>query len=395
VEIQSDKDLVNAVQAHCSPTAKLLTPVQALNRRRALKVRSGDILRELGKASSPPHLRRGAFNATSQWAWIRYRWAFEKDQYGGLAVTSEALRLRYHHSTVFSEQVGIAFGLDVARKILRRSHVGAMVTFHDVDFVMEGVALQQVHVTTGSKRPDYIARVEELGGKVVYYAIECKGRRNYNPRDMAVQLATGASQVQHLRVGGLGLPSLIIGTSAGPNGIYVYALDPEEEGPSHQALDRVRPTPKPRVRQTPRGEEIDPEQFVERMAAAASAEVLLNAGLHDEAGDLLDQDIEAGDSTTPLMLGGQPFRGELFTAPVNGRLMTFFRGVHDSAVVHSRSRIGTSLRVDDLLIPRPLDLDEDTEALDVPNEADEQSDSEGVTSVDDSGFAVGAWYGNN
>ena len=279
--------------------------------------------------------------------------------------------------------------------------MGASVTFHDVDFVLEGVALPGVHVTTGTKRPDYIARVEEPGRRVLYYAVECKGRRSHNPKYMAVQLATGARQVQHLRVGGLGLPSLIVGTSAGPGGIHVYVLDPEDEGLSHAALDRVEPKAKPILRETAYGEELDTDEFVERITAAASAEILLNAGLYAEAGELLLEGLDVGDSSFAMTLGGQPFVGELFSVPIDGRDVTCFRGVLATAVDRARARDGAAPTIPANDVPRPLelgeeeDLGEEIESLADEDLIAEDPGLEGVTSVDDSGFTVGMWHGRD
>jgi hypothetical protein len=65
-----------------------------------------------------------------------------------------------------------------------------------------------------------------------------------------------------------------------------------------------------------------------------------------------------------------------------------------SAVSHARSRSGSALKVDEIAVPRPLDLEGDTDDEEAPvDDVLEDLDSEGVTSVDDSGFAVGAWYG--
>jgi hypothetical protein len=292
-----------------------------------------------------------------------------------------------HHATVFSEHVGVAFGIEVARQILASMYPGASITFHDVDFVLNGQDLRTVgFVATSRRRPDYIARIVR-GGVAIYHVVECKGRRDASRSKLIAQFATGTAQVHSLHAGGRVLPSLIIGTVAGHTGIHVHALDPDEDPPTFPISDDIRRVRAP-ISDFDEVVDLDPEVLGARMETVALAQPLLNAGLFAEAAEILGEDVGRGNAPDVVRLDitGVPHIGRQTVLPIGDRPVAFFSGV--DAEVIERARNGSARPVERLVAGRADGLMPDPETG-TGDDSDEEAWE--ASAPDDSGYRIASW----
>jgi hypothetical protein len=397
IPVLSSSTIAAEVQAKADPAAKTLSAVASLAPSRLLSLHAGDILRALGKVTTPPSLRMLPFEAAGQWAWTRYFWAFRRSVGGRLLLTPEAQGMRYHHSTVMSEHMGIAFALEVSRQVLKNANPGCSVTFHDIDFVLEGLDLTGTRVRVGAERPDYIARVVHPDGRATYHILECKGRREVNWNEQKEQLARGAKQVQSIRLRRRRWPSLIVSTIAGPSGIQVVAIDPPEDNPAHELPERVEPLRTLVITEMEGVEAFNEEELVNRIETMASAEILLEAGYFLEAADLLSiprSEISGIRNYSEIVeFEGKEYVGQSQLVPVVGERITFFRGVTNTALNRALNRkSGTEYPVLELPFP---EVEPEGEPIFDDEFSDEPALEWELTPPDDSGFVVGAWPTNS
>ncbi|MFE9206820.1 hypothetical protein [Micromonospora sp. NPDC007230] len=188
------------------------------------------VLHELGVATTLLDASPLA-QVARHWAHVRYCTTLTAHR-GHLALSRHAGNVVYHHKVTQSEQLGIGLALVVAKALLRRQHPGW--DFHAVDAevalkagFLDGVG--DVETTSKTKkRPDYILLGHHSSGRrsrVKIVILECKG--THQAASFAYgQLARAAVQVDALRVGGRGQPSLMVASCLSKTRITSYVLDP-------------------------------------------------------------------------------------------------------------------------------------------------------------------------
>lgn len=217
-------------------TAKAVTPVNRFTGGVGVPMRPGVALARLGELTTPP-LGVSTFWLASRWSWVRYFWAFEGRVAGSsLRLSAPAMGLVEHHRQLFSEQIGVALGLEaVLRHLLAGQPAGTTVEPVDAD---QALADQQVGgfgvaavKEAGKSRPDYFAVRRQPCGLVDVFAIECKG--TFAAKATCRRLAKAATQLETVVLGdpvppGGPVPPVPAGAAAPTGYITSAALNDKE-----------------------------------------------------------------------------------------------------------------------------------------------------------------------
>jgi hypothetical protein len=215
--------------------------------------------------------------------------------------TPDALALSLHHAAVFSEHVGVGFGLAVVEWVLKTMHgPNSYIVFHDLDFILAGATAKHVKIAapgSAKKRPDIIAEVRLSASKSIFYAIECKGTKA-GASDSRRQISRGLEQVHGLTVNGNPVPSFVVGSRYTASGIFVQIVDPKAKPPESNDM-RYATREEPLFKKLPHreGVDVDREEFAKRIAAASTSQVLLESGNSEIASSLSGEELAplAGD----------------------------------------------------------------------------------------------------
>lgn len=270
-----------------------------------MPVRPGVPLARFGELTTPA-LAASTFRWASRWTWVRYFWAFEPHATGkSLRLSAPAMSLVEHHRQLFSEQIGIALGLEaILQHLLVGQPNGTTVEPVDADAALGdqqvgGIALGS-HANAGKSRPDYFVVRTQPGGLIDVLAIECKG--TFSPEATNRQLAKAASQLQTVVLGapvppGGPVPPIPAGAAAPTGYITAAALNDEQitvelfDPPGDarwlgQAAPRTRRRAElPLVRRDDPSRDVieDPERFRRRLVDLVELRQLSVAGRTDAA----------------------------------------------------------------------------------------------------------------
>ncbi|WP_027928889.1 hypothetical protein [Amycolatopsis thermoflava] len=215
-----------------------LIPVPADEHRGSMTIAPWELLHTLGRATVLAG--QGSSRALSQhWSCLKYITTLHKNYQGRLELTDDGRDPRYHRKSVQAEDLGIAFALAAALRIVTRRHPGFHFEIVDADVALEaGWALRGAEVRAREStrlRPDYFLVGSKLGEPVRLVTVECKGSHG-KPEAQHGQLAKAAAQVHAVVIGSDGgepapPPSLLMATAlAGAGGIEMRILDPEGDG---------------------------------------------------------------------------------------------------------------------------------------------------------------------
>lgn len=243
--VVSDQDLADDVQkkaqervqkklpgAAAAATVRPVRQLEELNGSR-FPVRPCDLLHGLGKTTSAlPGLRLAgaggmpglmALRTSSQWAILRYLWAFA-DRRPRLGLSDLAAHVRFRQRALLSEQFGIAIATDLVERVLLPGP-GEVV---DADAVQYDPYLGGPLASLGDHKPDYFWYVHQDGKVTDVLVVEVKGNSGRR-RDTVDQLASGVAQVLvPARVAGARTRRLVIGTCLGGDKITASAVEVDE-----------------------------------------------------------------------------------------------------------------------------------------------------------------------
>src|ERR1017187_1440296 len=188
VKVTSDQAHATAVQNKLpasvpgKPSKDTLTEVDEVDG--VQHISPAEILLELAKASTPALLPPGMRDLSLRWAWLHYCWAFEAvvppPPIGKMRLSSAARDLAQHRKQVASDDLGVGFGLVLARRALEARFAPAITTAFDVEAIVKtpGVLSTWGIQHTGPLLPDYFIRVSSLAGGTPWssvWVLECKG----------------------------------------------------------------------------------------------------------------------------------------------------------------------------------------------------------------------------
>jgi hypothetical protein len=177
-------DEVRRVQPTKSSAYKAPTAIASIDPGVDFAMRPFDMLLELGAASVPPlpdHLR-----LASRWALLRYGWALAAPS-GPLSPLRLGVygdRLRYHHRTLLSEEIGVGLACWTCSELLGARWPEARLRRVDAEAALAPKAgpipiagTAGVTVKSDRKRPDYfwVAYDPRAATILEVVVLECKG----------------------------------------------------------------------------------------------------------------------------------------------------------------------------------------------------------------------------
>lgn len=283
VDRRFDLMLANGELDHAL-AAKASTPVPTLHAAK-LPVTPIAALHEFAEATlvagSDPLMRP----FTSLGSVLRYAGILDRAADGTLLVDAVAnANLRYRARGEFSEDMGIAFGITLAKQWARAAGAQGKLSVVNVDLIFAssspGYPTRRGAVTAGLQ-PDYLLREDLPGGGYRFWILECKGTGDTSTR--LQQLAKARQQTQALVLGGATLPALAVSTVSTVNGFTSYSIDPEAESPviypSDAAIrEAVIRIPAPTSRFDEWRHSFDPGMIAARAIAVSCAALALRSG---------------------------------------------------------------------------------------------------------------------
>ncbi|MEU6263073.1 hypothetical protein [Saccharopolyspora shandongensis] len=215
-----------------------LTPVLERENRHGMSVAPWEVLQALGRATALAG--HGSSRALAQhWNCLRYITALQANYQGRLELSEDGKDPRYHRKSVQAQDLGIAFGLVAAQRIMQQRHPDYRFDPIDADVVLEaGWALRgsgNVARENTKIRPNYFLVGQKPGAPLRIASIDCKGSHG-RPEAQHDQLARSAAHVRTVVIGeidegGGSPPSLLMATGlAAKGGIEVRLLDPDGDG---------------------------------------------------------------------------------------------------------------------------------------------------------------------
>ncbi len=231
-----------------------LVPVGREEHGREMVITPWELLHTLGRATILSG--QGSSRALGQhWGCLKYITTLRSDLRGRMELSEDGRDPRYHRKSVQAEDLGIAFALAAALRIVERRHPGYQFEVVNADVALEaGWPLRGAGVRSRENtrlRPDYFLAGFRGDDPVRVVTVECKGSHG-RPEAQHVQMAKASAQVNTVVLGDVNSdaappPSLIMSTSlAGNSGIEMRVLDPEGGGvlaiPEDRSLSLNGPT---------------------------------------------------------------------------------------------------------------------------------------------------------
>lgn len=351
---------------------KRLVPAAGLNTR--IQVRPIDALLRLSRATAlklPPRVA----SASKWWPVLRYLGAFTHVN-GQLAIDPTATAtLRENERRVFSEELGVGFGILLAERWCRNLGADGAISALDASIVLRKPRNNLTKV--GSLIPDYILRYTQrsLPGMSNFVTLECKGTRNVSTAPK--QLGHAMRQVDALRLNGSPLPGVGISTVTSSD-IVFRAVDP----PSDSAATAFSQKELQEARSREIAATIEQDKvFVDRDEYLKSTILLDNAALAAFGGDFTAARLWAPtsqlnrfpESHEPLhSIDNGRWRGRSLRVETATGEIEIFLGVASSVAEAMQSTDDRYVRTaqDEVLHElAPLDLDgDDDEALAIGND---------------------------
>jgi hypothetical protein len=230
-----------------------LAPVAEVKQRDGMSISPWELLHTLARATVLAS--HGSSRALAQhWECLRYVTALQANGQGRMELSSHGKDPRYHRKAVQAQDLGIAFGLAAAQRIMQQRHPDHRFDVVDAEVALEaGWALRGSGSTTREQtrlRPNYFLVGRKPGAPLRIASVECKGSHG-KVEAQHEQLAKSAARVQSIVLGdvdagGAPPPSLLMATGvAAKGGIETRILDPEGDGvltvPERLAPDLTRP----------------------------------------------------------------------------------------------------------------------------------------------------------
>ncbi|WP_143261943.1 hypothetical protein [Allokutzneria sp. NRRL B-24872] len=215
-----------------------LTPVKKSEHQGGMSITPWELLHTLGRATVLSG--QGSSRALAQhWSCLKYITTLQSNYQGRMELSPDGQDPRYHRKSVQAEDLGIAFALAAALRIVQVRHPDYRFEVVDADVALEaGWALKGVEVRSRENtllRPDYFLVGLKDGEPARLVTVECKGSHG-KVDAQHVQLAKASAQVQAVVIGDADNgaappPSLLMATALASNGgIEVRILDPDGDG---------------------------------------------------------------------------------------------------------------------------------------------------------------------
>jgi hypothetical protein len=271
-----------------SSTVDPITPLQLLQ----AMGRATSSLPSLSKAGAAGLPGVAALSMASQWAILRYLWAFDPPTWE-LRFSSIVKTVRAHQRSVFSEQIGIAVATVVVERLIHTAAVSPL-SIVDADALIDDEYLAALVGPLGRHRPDYF--FYSGGTTPALFVIEVKGTRG-SRASMVAQLARGLQQVSSVsRITGYRVRRIVIGTIATDAGMTAYAVELRDFDRDDQIRTAWRELASVRARD-PKPVSDDTPEF--NAAAAEQVPTTLDKAPVDEVLDL-------GEDARLLTVAGVP-----------------------------------------------------------------------------------------
>lgn len=255
VEVTSDdahaKDVEDSLGASTPGKRRPLTGVKEVHGYELIS--PAELLLELAEVTTPTLLPRRMHDLSLRWAWIHYCWAFDKVSRPPPAIekmrlSAAARKLAPHRKQVASDDLGVGFGLTLARRALEKRYKPATTEVVDAEELIAaaGHILSAWGIThTGRMVPDYFIKVSEpVGGKspLPIWILECKGTQGTGHLKQIRKGVTQVGTIKH-HPSGVPPPGIISATVFRETSTRVRIVDPpgDEDDPwaSTKTSDRI------------------------------------------------------------------------------------------------------------------------------------------------------------
>jgi hypothetical protein len=298
VRVTSDQTHAAAVQSKLpasvagKPAKGTLTGVDEVHG--VQHVSPAEILLELAKVSTPALLPPGMRDLSLRWAWLHYCWAFENaappPPTKKMRLSSAARDLAQHRKQVASDDLGVGFGLALARRALEARFAPAITTAFDAEAILAtSSALSTWGIQhTGPLRPDYFIQVSSLAGGTPWssvWVLECKGTQGTRHLQQIRKGVTQTATITHISTG-ISAPAIISATAFGKSQTLVRLVDPPGDRSDPWAGTDV-----------PRGKRRGVDRldlFRHDLARLDLSATLAFAGLYARAAELLPERLRRG-----------------------------------------------------------------------------------------------------
>jgi hypothetical protein len=215
-----------------------LIPVPKNEHKGAMSITPWELLHTLGRATVLSG--QGSSRALAQhWSCLKYITTLQSNSQGRMELSPDGNDPRYHRRSVQAEDLGIAFALAAALRIVQERHPDYRFEVVDADVALEaGWALKGSEVRSREDtllRPDYFLVGLKVGEPARLVTVECKGSHG-RADAQHVQLAKASAQVNAIVIGepdrgAASPPSLLMATALlGNGGIEMRILDPDGDG---------------------------------------------------------------------------------------------------------------------------------------------------------------------
>jgi hypothetical protein len=223
---------VSALAASLHPGHRVKSVIPAAGLGFGAPVRPMDAMLELARATRP-HVSDDVFVAYKHWAWLRYLGVFDLDAHRALGLSEAGRKVHGNQRRVLSEELGVGFGVLLAKRWCRALGATGTITPVDLDVVLtEGYAwtvpLSARNVTVKGRQPDYLLLVDDASAPLskTLKVVECKGTKA--PSYAPIQIARALTQLGSLTVDGRTPTGLAVSTVSTRDEVSYLAVDPED-----------------------------------------------------------------------------------------------------------------------------------------------------------------------
>jgi hypothetical protein len=256
-----------------------------------------EVLLELAMASTPALLPPGMRDLSLRWAWLHYCWAFDAvappPPIEKMLLSSAARDLAQHRKQVASDDLGVGFGLILARRALEARFAPAITAVFDAEAIIEtpGALSAWGIQHTGPLRPDYFIQVSNPPGdkrrRSSVWVIECKGTQGTGHLQQIRKGVTQTATITDISTG-KNPPAIISATAFSKSQTRIRLVDPPGDNDDPWAGTEANDSQdSANVRREMRQEVAGLNVFRHDLARLDLSTTLAFAGLYSRAAELL------------------------------------------------------------------------------------------------------------
>ncbi|MEU6442481.1 hypothetical protein [Streptomyces sp. NPDC047046] len=201
---------------------------------RPLRITPWELLATFARATTLARQGRGR-GLAEHWQGLKYCRAFAADRHGSLRLTEEGKAPEQSYRGMQARELGRAFGLAVAERMLSERYPDHLISIIDADTVLlPGFARVKPVATLGARaRPDFLLEAWRPGEGSRVFVVTVNGnhqkvtaKTSASSRTTYRQLDRGSERVERLHIGqGNGTPALITSTEfLAAAGVTVHVL---------------------------------------------------------------------------------------------------------------------------------------------------------------------------